>query len=438
MVNAGFYSNLVNCKFANNEKNSRWDKGSSPGFEHSSNPGNFSGLSAFSRQPPKNKIRMSLLISLGIFCIAGLTTFQGYSQAAFHKQMIAAESFESVGVFDVNNDGNPDIVSGDFWYEGPVFIKRHFIGHLNRSGDGQYWDDFATIPLDVNGDGKMDYISGDWFSKSIWWRENPGNDEQWKLHIIDTTGNVECIAGWDIDHDGTVEIVPNTPGSTLKFYKLEKDKQGKGTGKFMKVVVGPTQEHGLGFGDINGDGSGDFIISDGWYESPKDALKGNWLFHKEFNLGTASVPVVVKDINKDGKNDLIVGQAHSYGLDWYEQKTDGQGKRNWVKHPIDSSASQYHAMQLADIDNDGQDELVTGKRYRAHNGNDPGSNDPVGLYYFKWNGETFSKNVISYGELGVGKGTGLFFSIADLHHSGKKDIIVAGKDGLYVFFNTSK
>ena len=381
---------------------------------------------------------MRSLIFSSIFCITLIASLTAFSQVQFRKQMIAAESFESVGVFDVNNDGNLDIVSGDFWYEGPEFIKRHFIGHLNRSGDGQYWDDFATIPLDVNGDGKMDYISGDWFSKSIWWRENPGNDEQWKLHIIDTTGNVECIRGWDIDHDGTVEIVPNTPGSQLKFYKLEKDVNGKPTGKFLKVIVAPTQEHGLGFGDINGDGASDFVISDGWYESPKDPLKGKWIFHKEFNLGTASVPVLVEDVNKDGKNDLIVGQAHGYGLDWYEQKIDHQGKRNWIKHPIDPFESQYHTMEWADIDNDGQNELITGKRYRAHNGNDPGSNDPVGLYYFKWNGESFTKSVISYGPLGVGKGTGLFFCIADLHHTGRKDIIVAGKDGLYVFFNTAQ
>ena len=350
--------------------------------------------------------------------------------------MIASESFESVGVFDVNNDGNPDIVSGTFWYEGPDFIARHFIGQLNRSGDGQYWDDFATIPLDVNGDGKMDYVTGDWFSKSIWWRENPGNNKEWKLHVIDTTGNVECIMGIDIDGDGIPEIVPNTPNSSLKFYRLERDSHNKPTGKFTKVAVGLTQEHGLGFGDINGDGAGDFIVSNGWYESPKDPLKGKWIFHKDFELGTAGVPIIVADVNKDGKNDMIVGQAHSYGLDWYEQKEDQSRKRIWIKHPIDPFESQYHTMEWADIDNDGKMELVTGKRYRAHNGNDPGSNDPVGLYYFKWNGESFVKNVISYGLPGVGKGTGLFFSIADLHHTGRKDIIVAGKDGLYVFFNT--
>lgn len=350
--------------------------------------------------------------------------------------MIAAESFESVNVFDVNNDGKPDIVSGAFWYEGPEFTKRHFIGTIVRTGlTGEYWDDFATIPLDVNGDGNMDFISGDWFSKSCWWWENPGNNGVWKKHMIDTTGNVESIRAWDVDGDGEVEIVPNNPGLPLKYFKLIKDAQGKPIGKFLKVVIASAQEHGLGFGDINGDGRGDFVISDGWLEAPADPLKEKWILHKEFNLGTASVPILVEDVNGDGKMDLIVGQAHNYGLDWYEQKIDQSGKRIWIKHPIDPFNSQYHTMEWADIDNDGKMELITGKRYRAHNGGDPGSNDLPGLYYFKWNGESFTKNVISYGPFGVGKGAGLFFSIADLHNTGRKDIIVAGKDGLFVFFN---
>ncbi len=376
----------------------------------------------------------NILIFLGI-CI--LCSFNGSPVLKFRKQMIAAESFESVGVFDVNNDGNLDIVSGAFWYEGPDFYESHYIGHVNRTGNGQYWDDFATIPLDVNGDGKMDYVTGDWFKKSIWWRENPGDGGEWKLHVIDTTGNVESVMGVDIDKDGIPEIVPTTPNNPLKFYRLERDSHNKPTGNFTEVIVGTTQENGLGFGDINGDGLGDFIVNSGWYESPKDPFKEEWIFHEEFELGDASFPIIVADVNKDGKNDLIVGQGHGYGLDWYEQKADNDGKTIWIKHPIDPFESQYHAMAWVDIDNDGQNELITGKRYRAHNGHDPGSRDPIGLYYFKWNGESFVKNVISYGPLGVGKGTGIFFSIADLHKTGRKDIVVAGKDGLCVFFNTT-
>lgn len=351
----------------------------------------------------------------------------------FEKQQIASESYESVGVFDVNGDDQPDIVSGAFWYEGPEFLNRSYIGDVARHGE--YWDDFLTIPLDINGDGRMDYVTGGWFSKELRWRENPGNNLPWKEHLLDETGNVETARGWDVDNDGYIEIVPNNPRNPLKFYKLKRDSNKKPAGEFIKIPVAETQDHGLGFGDVNGDGRGDFIISTGWLESPKDIVKEKWIVHNEFSLGTASVPILVVDVNGDSKNDLIVGQAHDYGLDWYEQTTNESGEREWIKHSIDPDNSQFHTMEWIDLDGDGNNELITGKRYRAHNGNDPGGKDLIGLYYYIWNGKEFVKQTISKGPLGVGKGTGIYFSIADLRGTGRKDIIVAGKDGLYVFFN---
>lgn len=352
----------------------------------------------------------------------------------FLKKQIASESFESVDVFDVNNDKVPDIVSGAFWYEGPNFWKRNYIGAAKRIGE--YYDDFSTIPLDVNGDGKIDFVTGGWFGKVLSWRENPGNTKEWIDHEIAVPGNIETTRGWDVDGDGTLEIVPNTPNDPLTIYRLIKDSQGKGTGKFEAIKITDVKSgHGLGFGDVNGDGRNDFILSTGWLEAPADRFKEKWIYHEEFNLGTTSIPVIIADVNNDGVNDMIAGQAHGYGLDWYEQKRDKKGKSTWLKHIIDPFNSQYHTMAWTDIDGDGKNELITGKRYRAHNGNDPGESDPPGIYYFKWNGEAFTKQIISYGEFGEGKGTGLYFAIADLTGSGKKDIIVAGKDGLYVFYN---
>lgn len=374
-----------------------------------------------------------ILFFLGLSFIS-MPSFQNIPKVKFRKQMIAAESAESVGVFDVNADQILDIVSGSYWYEGPLFLKRHFIGQVQRVNE--YFDDFSTIPFDVNGDGKIDFITGGWFGKTLRWRENSGNenDEEWKLHDIAITGNIETTRAWDIDGDGFDEIVPNTPGHPLAYYTLLRDKNNKPMGQFSRVQVAEKHGHGLGFGDINGDGRGDFVVSDGWIEAPDDREHQSWKHHPDFNLGDASVPIIVTDINHDGLNDLIVGQGHNYGLDWYEQKRDGKMIK-FIKHSIDPFQSQYHTMEWADIDNDGQMELITGKRYRAHNGRDPGGNDSPGLYYFKWNGESFTKNVISYGPFGEGKGTGIFFSIADLHNSGRKDIVVAGKEGLYVFFN---
>lgn len=372
-----------------------------------------------------------------VFVLAFSNTAFGQPLAPvkFRKQLIASESFESVGVFDINADKIPDVISGSYWYEGPAYLKRHYVRDEKRYGE--YYDDFSTIPMDVNGDGRIDYVTGGWFGKTLNWYENPGNNDIWKEHIVAETGNLETTRSWDVDGDGFEEIVPNTPNNPLVYYTLTRDANKKATGEFAKTQVIEKNGHGLGFGDINGDGRGDFIVTNGWVEAPADRKTGTWILHPDFKLGPASIPIIVTDVNKDGFNDFIVGQAHGYGLDWYEQKRDNK-KISWIKHAIDPYQAQFHTMAWEDIDNDGQQELVTGKRYRAHNGNDPGDNDPPGLYYYKWNGESFSKQVISYGEIGEGKGTGIYFVITDLRGNGRKDIVVAGKDGLYIFYNEGR
>ncbi|MFZ4262475.1 FG-GAP repeat domain-containing protein [Sphingobacterium sp. HJSM2_6] len=350
----------------------------------------------------------------------------------FKKVHISSETYESVGAIDVNADGKLDLVSGAFWYEGPDFTKRYFIAEVNRVQE--YWDDFSTIVMDVNQDGKMDVVTGGWFEGTLFWLENPGNQGPWKKHVIDKTGNIETARAYDLDGDGIAEIIPNTPGLSLKYYKLNKKQDIANKGYFTKVDVAEKHGHGLGFGDVNGDSRIDIIVQNGWLEAPKNP-SDKWVMHADFDFGDASVPMLVTDVNKDGLADLIVGQGHTYGLDWYEQQKDKNGKRIWKKHVIDANNSQYHCLEWEDIDGDGEPELITGKRYRAHNGNDPGANDPYGLYYFKWNGESFTKNIISYGPFGEGKGAGIYFSVADLRNTGRKDIIVAGKDGLCIFFN---
>jgi hypothetical protein len=140
-------------------------------------------------------------------------------------------------------------------------------------------------------------------------------------------------------------------------------------------------------------------------------------------------------VNRDGLSDLIVGSAHNYGLDWWEQSRDAAGRRMWTRHPIDPLNAQYHDLMWVDIDGDGEGELVTGKRHRAHCGHDPGEHDDLGTYYFKWTGEGFAKQVIDYGAIGVGQGCGIHFAVADLRGTGRLDVVAPGKDGLCVFYN---
>lgn len=264
----------------------------------------------------------------------------------FVKKLVSSENFESVGVFDVDGDQIADLVSGGFWYKGPDYSIKNFIAEVQRFST-EYYDDFSTIPMDVNEDGYVDFITGGWWGKNLVWRENPGKGNLWTTHIIATIGSIETTRAFDLNSDGDLEIIPNTPGQPLNIYKKEKGKTS-----FKATQITEMHGHGLGFGDINKDGRVDVILSTGWLECPKDANMP-WKLHTDFVLGLAGVPIIVADVNQDGLNDIIVGQAHDYGLDWYEQRISKDGTK-WMKHPIDPFNSQYHTMEWVDIDNDQQ------------------------------------------------------------------------------------
>ncbi len=352
----------------------------------------------------------------------------------FRKRLLDDVKYEAAAVFDVNNDGNPDIVCGEFWYEGPEFRVKHKICDLVF--DGNYHHDFCDYGMDVDGDGLTDIITGSWWGEGVQWRKNPGREELWETRLITPCSNIETIRFCDIDGCGVPEIFPNTPNEPQFFLKLLVDENGKGTGQFTKTVIGAEiSGHGLGFGDLNGDGRMDVILKDGWLEQPENLNDTPWTFHREFDLGSASIPVLAFDVTGNGLMDLIVGQAHAYGLAWWEQKKDTIGNRIWEKHVIDAAASQFHDLQLADVDGDGQMELITGKRYMAHNGSDPGEYDPLGLYWFKMEKGRFIRHIIDHGEAGKASGCGIYFWVQDLTGNGFPDIVAPGKEGLYLFEN---
>jgi FG-GAP-like repeat/FG-GAP repeat len=354
----------------------------------------------------------------------------------FRKHLIDAGANESAAVADVNQDGRLDIIAGENWFEAPDW-KKHRIREIPFF-EG-YIDDLSNFALDVNDDAYPDVIASSWFSTKLAWYENPRRhdgeyaDRLWKEHIIESGFNYELILLVDIDGDGKAqEILPNY-GSTNEVAWLERGKpfsEGKWVRHRVGYVPGVKGLHGIGAGDVNGDGRPDIITAYGWFEAPANPRSENWKFHQEFSLappdGFAS-PIYVHDVNGDGKPDLVYGAGHRYGLYWLENL--GGGK--WKEHLIDDSWSQPHALTLVDLDKDGQIDIVTGKRYLAHEA-DPGAFEPLGLYWYRWSPKEghFIKHVIDYGSKAGG---GIQIIAVDIDGDGDIDLVAPGKSGLFLF-----
>ncbi len=373
---------------------------------------------------------------------------KGTGGLKWRVQQLNVDNNEGCAVADFDKDGHLDISAGEFWYRGPDFKEKIPLRKLEPFGK-DYLSSCGEHAYDVNGDGWPDIVSCAFMDPKIYWYENPGPEglkkgELWKKHVLIDTGLLQNE--WndmrDMDGDGVPEFIIDSwnEANPMMVYKFAKNDAGEPILKPWVIHEGGTgtNGHGFGYGDLNGDGREDILFGLGWYERPAgDPTKEQWKLHSDWNFPHASTPMIVTDLNGDGKKDIIWGHGHNYGL-WWEEPMDKNkdGSTNWRHHLIDDRFSQAHALVWEDIDNDGQPELITGRRVRAHSGNDPGDNEPGCLYYYKWDKakQKFQKFTIAEN----GPGSGLQIRVADLNGNGWKDIVVAGKSGTYILWNEGK
>ncbi len=384
---------------------------------------------------------VSVVGTLLILCI-GTEVIHGQSTTSkdFKKTIITRDFIsEGAAVADLNKDGQLDIVAGYYWFEAPSWKRHEMAPSRTFDPRKEYSESFLNLGMDVNLDGWDDVVIIGYPGTPGFWFENPKNKPgDWQKHVIaDSMGISNESPGFiDIDGDGRLDILCGDVAKKQIVWLQAPLKPGETAWKRFAIsrenVPGTDQySHGIGYGDINNDAIEDVVVTDGWFEGKEDKKSGDWLFHPA-ELGDPCSHMQVLDVNGDSRNDVVSASAHAMGVWWHEQLEE----QNFTTNLISTTTAQTHASFMTDLNGDGLAEYITGKRYLAHNGRDPGDSDTPYLLYVEFTPgkQPYYKEHIIDND----SGAGLNITVQDINKDKKPDIIISNKNGVFLFENRIK
>ena len=371
------------------------------------------------------------------------TSFQAMGTAAepkirFEKHRLDAKfRSEGVAVADFNGDKKLDIAAGCFYYAAPDWKPTLIMAEEKDYPPKGYSDCFNAFADDLNNDGWSDLIHITWPGKAAIWLENPGAaGGEWKSHVVAPVASNESPQYQDVDGDGKRDLVigfanKNPDGDDRRMGVASRKADPHAAWKINPISAAGAPgtrryEHGLGVGDVNGDGRNDVLVPAGWWEAPESPGKTPWDFHAA-PFGAPCSDVQVFDYDGDGDADVLTSSAHDFGIWYHEQTADG-----WKTHEIDKSYSQTHALCLADINGDGLPDFVTGKRWWAHGGRDPGGADPAVFYWYELTRKAGKAEWIRH-QFDHDSGPGTQFQVIDVNGDGMLDVVSSNKKGVHYF-----
>jgi hypothetical protein len=376
------------------------------------------------------------------------------------RMQVLNEFYYSWGpdVADINKDAVPDIVAGPYYYLGPDYnVAREIYMAATLNAGTQYFNG-VQFAHDFTGDGWPDVINSLFTQPTLLYVNPKGESRRWDVYTVTDRITSELALLEDIDGDGRLDYIFKDADNQFVYANPD---PANPTGTWVKHAIserGPWANHGMGVGDVNKDGRQDFLNAYGWWEAPAKGTAGTWTYHPQaFGRWTRSSPggaeMAVYDVNGDGLNDVVTTlQAHGWGLSWFEQKKGADGAATFTEHPImgDFSTknaggvtfSQLHGSAVADIDGDGIQDFITGKRFWSHLDTylDPDPHGAPVLYVYRTvrnpkapGGAEFVPELI-HNRSGIGSNA----AVVDLNKDGAVDIITSTRRGTFVFWNQWK